>query len=318
MSLELNGISLTYQRRGRLPLPAVAGVDLSLSRGRIAGLVGESGCGKSSLGRVAVGLIAPTAGTVLFNGKPLSVIGSGARPRLELGVQMVFQNPFESLNPRRKVGDQIADGMRKRGDSSTSSRHARVIGLLDRLGLPRSAVDAYPHQFSGGQRQRIAIARALAVSPEYLILDEPLASLDASAQAQLANLLQDLAVAEGLGMLLISHDLSIVHHIADTVFVMYLGLVVEAAPTRELWRAPLHPYTQALIESVPNPDGKGVLPPSLTGEVGDPANPPSGCRFRTRCSHAFDRCALESPKLVQIEADRLVSCWLHTAAPNSD
>jgi peptide/nickel transport system ATP-binding protein len=255
--------------------------------------------------------VAPTAGAVLFNGKPLSVIGPRARSREELGVQMVFQNPFESLNPRRKVGDQIADGMRKRGQSSRSSRNARVISLLERLGLPRAAVDAYPHQFSGGQRQRIAIARALGASPEYLVLDEPLASLDASAQAQLANLLQDLAATDGLGMLLISHDLSIVHHIADKVLVMYLGLVVEASPTRELWRAPLHPYTQALIKSAPNPDGNGVLPLSLPGEVGDPANAPSGCRFHTRCPHAFDRCTFDSPRLLPIATDRLVSCWLH-------
>lgn len=313
MSLELKEAKVTYPRKGREPLPAVAGVNLRLERGQIMGLVGESGCGKSSVAKLAVGLVAPSDGVVLYNDAPLSVIGSRARPRRNLGVQMVFQNPFESLNPRRRVGDQIADGMRRRGESSASNRRVGAIRLLERLGLPRDAIDAYPHQFSGGQRQRIAVARALAVSPDYLILDEPLASLDASAQAQLANLLRDLVQTDGMGMLLISHDLSIVHYIADTISVMYLGLIVEVARTEELWRGPLHPYTRALISSIPNPDGNGILPPALTGEVGDPANPPSGCRFRTRCPEAFDRCVHESPSLQPIESDRLVSCWLHSS-----
>jgi oligopeptide/dipeptide ABC transporter ATP-binding protein len=276
------------------------------------GLVGESGCGKSSLGRLAVGLVRPTSGAVLLDGEPLSVIGPRARPLQDLRIQMVFQNAAGSLNPLRTVGSQIADGMR-RLRQPRFARRKQSIAIMERLGLPSAIIDSYPTQLSGGQRQRIAIARALAAEPQILVLDEPLASLDASAQAQVANLLQDLATSDGLGMLLISHDLAVVKHIADRVLVMYLGLVVEESSSRELWETPLHPYTEALIKSVPNPDGNGVLPPSLPGEVGDPANPPLGCRFHPRCPYVFDRCLSEPPRLTYIGPSRQVSCWLHPA-----
>jgi peptide/nickel transport system ATP-binding protein len=224
---------------------------------------------------------------------------------------MVFQNPFSSLNPRRRVGDQIADAMSILRLVPASHRAERVRELLERVGLPAGAASRFPHQYSGGQRQRIAIARALAAEPSAIVLDEPLSSLDASAQAQVANLLKRLARELNVGLLLISHDLAIVRHTADVVAVMYLGLIVETAPTLRLWTAPLHPYTEALIEAIPRADGKGWLPESLPGEVPDPARPPSGCRFHPRCPYAFDRCVEESPPLVEVAPRREVACWLH-------
>jgi len=311
MTLELSNVTLTYARRGRAPLSPVVGASLRLEPGQIVGLVGESGCGKSSLGRLAVGLVAPTSGTVVLNGRNLSVVGPRARPLVDLKLQMVFQNAAGSLNPLRRVGSQIADGMRRTQPKSTHRKKA--IAILERLGMPGSIVDSYPGQLSGGQRQRVAIARALAPDPEILVLDEPLASLDASAQAQVANLLQDLAVRDGLGMLLISHDLSVVKHVADRVLVMYLGLVVEDSAARELWEKPLHPYTEALIRSAPSTETNRVLPPPLPGEVGDPAHPPPGCRFHPRCPYVFDRCTTESPKLTFVSGGRQVSCWLRSS-----
>jgi peptide/nickel transport system ATP-binding protein len=224
---------------------------------------------------------------------------------------MVFQNPFSSLNPRRRVGDQIADAMAILKLVPAGNRRARVSGLLEQVGLPAAAAQRFPHQYSGGQRQRIAIARALAAEPSVIVLDEPLSSLDASAQAQVANLLKGLARELRVGLLLISHDLAIVRHVADVVAVMYLGLVVETAPTRRLWTAPLHPYTEALIEAIPRADGSGWLPESLPGEVPDPAHPPAGCRFHPRCPYAFERCRTDSPPLVEIVGGRHVACWLH-------
>ena len=309
--LELDGVEVTYERRGLEKVKAVAGASLSVERGQIVGLVGESGCGKSSLARAAVGLVAPSAGTVRFEGRPVTPLRRRARARDLARLQLVFQNPYSSLNPRRKVGAQIADALdvldlvpRRR------RRRARVAELLDLVGLPASAAESFPHQFSGGQRQRIAIARALAADPSVLVLDEPLASLDASAQAQVANLLVDLSRRLELSLLLISHDLAIVRHVADAVWVMYLGVMAEAAPTRQLWSVPLHPYTEALIGAVPHPDGSGFLPEALPGEVPDPARPPSGCRFHPRCPYAFERCPVEDPAMTPVAPGRTVACWL--------
>jgi len=308
--LELHNVEVTYERRGRIRVPAVAGASLTVERGQIVGLVGESGCGKSSLARAAVGLVAPTGGTVRFEGRPVTPLTRRARPRELARLQLVFQNPYSSLNPRRKIGAQIADALATLDLLPRRRRRARVQELLDLVGLPVSAADGFPHQFSGGQRQRVAIARALAADPSVLVLDEPLASLDASAQAQVANLLVDLSRRLSLSLLLISHDLAIVRHVADVVSVMYLGVMVETGPTRSLWSLPLHPYTEALIGAVPRPDGSGVLPEALPGEVPDPARPPAACRFHPRCPYAFDRCSTEDPVTLTVAGQRTVACWL--------
>lgn len=306
--LELHDVVVDYDRRGGGKVRAVAGASLAVERGQIVGLVGESGCGKSTLARAAVGLVPTAGGTVRFEGEEVTTLTRGARPRRLVRLQLVFQNPYSSLNPRRTLGSQVADGLES---LPRAERDARVRALCELVGLPATAAQRYPHEFSGGQRQRIAIARALAADPSVIVLDEPLASLDASAQAQLANLLTSLSRDLGLGLLLISHDLSIVRHVADVVSVMYLGTMVETGPTLPLWTLPVHPYSEALIAAVPRPDGRGFLPESLPGEVPDPARPPSGCRFHPRCAYAFDRCSVDEPPLVSLADGRTAACWLH-------
>jgi peptide/nickel transport system ATP-binding protein len=311
-ALELRDVEVVYERRGHERVRAVAGASLTVGRGQIVGLVGESGCGKSSLARAAVGLVRPAAGTVRFEGHEVTPLTRRARPRELARLQMVFQNPFSSLNPRRNVGSQIGDALDALDLTPRRGRRARVAELLELVGLPATAAARFPHQFSGGQRQRIAVARALAAEPSVLVLDEPLASLDASAQAQLANLLVDLSRGLSLSLLLISHDLAIVRHVADAVSVMYLGVMVETGPTRPLWSLPLHPYTEALIGAVPSPDGRGMLPDALPGEVPDPARPPAACRFHPRCPYAFDRCSRDDPLMLEVAPARTAACWLQT------
>jgi oligopeptide/dipeptide ABC transporter ATP-binding protein len=308
--LELSDVVVEYERRGRDPVRAVAGASLSVEPRQIVGLVGESGCGKSTLARAAVGMVAPAGGEIRFEGRAVAPLTRRARPRELARLQLVFQNPFSSLNPRRTVGAHVADALDILGLVPPSRRRARVAELLEQVGLPEAAARRYPHQFSGGQRQRIAIARALAAEPSVIVLDEPLSSLDTSAQAQIANLLVRLSSTLDLGLLLISHDLAIVRHVADVISVMYLGVMVETAPTRPLWALPLHPYTEALIAAVPHPDGSGFLPEALPGEVPDPARPPPACRFHPRCPYVFDRCRVETPPLVEITAGREAACWL--------
>ena len=308
--LELRDIKVEYRRRGGKPVVAVAGVSLNVERGEIVGLVGESGCGKSTVARAAVGLQPVSSGTIWFEGRQLNAMSRRARSRDEARLQLVFQNPYSSLNPRRKVGRQIADSLEILNLRPSGQRRNRVLEVLEEVGIRARAADRYPHQFSGGQRQRIAIARALAADPSAIVMDEPLSALDVSAQAQIANLLLKLSSTMHVGLLLISHDLAIVRQIADTVAVMYLGLIVESGPAEEIWTNPLHPYTQALIKSIPRVDQSGVLPESLLGEVPDPAQPPTGCRFHPRCPHAFDRCKKEVPPLVDVAANRKAACWL--------
>ena len=315
--LELEDVEVTYERRDRVRFQAVAGTSLTVERGEIVGLVGESGCGKSSLARAAVGLVAPTAGTVRFEGRPVEPLTRRARSKELTRLQLVFQNPYSSLNPRRRVGDQVGDAISTDG-SGRSGKSTRVAELLELVGLPSNARSRYPHEFSGGQRQRIAIARALAADPSLIVLDEPLASLDASAQAQVANLLLDLSRQLSLSLLLISHDLAIVHHVADVVSVMYLGKIVESGPTSEVWASPRHPYTEALIGAVPHPDGTGTMPEVLPGEVPDPALPPLGCRFHPRCPHVMEVCRSVEPALNSVGASRLAACWLHTPEAGSE
>jgi oligopeptide/dipeptide ABC transporter ATP-binding protein len=314
--LELRDVRVEYVRRDGVVLRAVAGASLGVEAGEILGLVGETGCGKSSLARAAVGLVASSGGEVRFDGRPVHQLGHRARARHETRLQMVFQNPYGSLNPRRRIGDQIADALVNSGHSARSAQRGRVIELLLRVGLSPDVAERHPHQLSGGQRQRVAIARALAADPKVMVLDEPLSALDASVQAQVANLLVQLAHDLGMAMVLISHDLAIVRHVAHRTAVMYLGLIVETAPTSQLWRAPLHPYTKALIEAIPHPDGSGQLPEALAGEIPDPAHPPLGCRFHPRCPYAFDRCRVEAPPLIEVAAGREVACWLHTPSPS--
>jgi oligopeptide/dipeptide ABC transporter ATP-binding protein len=305
IALELRDVVVDYEARGGGRVRAVAGASISVEFGQIVGLVGESGCGKSTLARAAVGLVAPTEGTVEFEGINVTPMTRRARARELVRLQLVFQNPYSSLNPRRKIGAQLTDGI-----GAGRGHAARVRELIELVGLPAFAAERFPHEFSGGQRQRIAIARALAADPSVIVLDEPLASLDASAQAQLANLLVELSRELDLGLLLISHDLAIVRHIADAVSVMYLGQMVETGSTLPLWQLPLHPYSEALIGAVPHPDGTGFLPQALPGEVPNPASPPSGCRFHPRCPYAFDRCQVDEPPLVPLQDGRTAACWL--------
>ena len=309
-ALEINDLGVAYRRHGQEPVRAVVDASIAVASGEIVGLVGESGCGKSTLARAAVGLIAPSAGTILLEGRELSPLTRRARDRHDARLQMVFQNPYASLNPRRRIGRQIADSLAILGLADRSERPQRAAELLERVGLPAGAATRFPHEFSGGQRQRIAIARALAANPSVLVLDEPLSSLDASAQAQIANLLVSLAREQGLGLLLISHDLGIVRQVADRVCVMYLGEIVEEGPTEEVWSRPLHPYTEALIRAIPHADGAGFMPEALPGEVPDPARPPTGCRFHPRCPLVFDRCRSEHPPLERVSEGREAACWL--------
>jgi peptide/nickel transport system ATP-binding protein len=311
--LAIRELDVVYERRGRPPVRAVVGASLTVERGEIVGLVGESGCGKSTLARATVGLVPATSGAIELEGRPVRSLTRRARPPEETRLQMVFQNPYASLNPRRRVGTQIADALAIHGLAERGVRRERTGDLLERVGLPLEAASRFPHEFSGGQRQRIAIARALAAEPRALVLDEPLSSLDASAQAQIANLLARLARELGLGLLLISHDLAIVRQVADRVCVMYLGEIVEQGPTPAVWAKPLHPYTEALIQAIPHADGAGFMPHALPGEVPDPARPPSGCRFHPRCPLAFDRCPVEHPPRVEIGGAREAACWLTDA-----
>jgi oligopeptide/dipeptide ABC transporter ATP-binding protein len=309
-ALELTDVVVDYERRGGGRVRAVAGASIAVGRGQIVGLVGESGCGKSTLARAAVGLVRPTSGSVVFEGREVAPLGRRGRSRELARLQLVFQNPYASLNPRRKVGSQLADALDNLDLVPASGRAARARELCELVGLPATAADRFPHEFSGGQRQRIAIARTLAADPSVLVLDEPLASLDASAQAQLANLLVNLSRELGLGLLLISHDLAIVRHVADSVSVMYLGKMVEAGSSQELWGQPLHPYSESLIGAIPHPDGLGFLPTAPAGEVHDPRDPPTGCRFHPRCRYAFERCVEAEPPLVALAGGRLAACWL--------
>ena len=286
---------------------AVDGVDLDVEEGQIVALVGESGCGKSSLGKAASGLVAPSRGTVTFDGRPVTPLGRRARPIAQRRLQMVFQDPYSSLNPRRRVGDLIDDGLRIRPPGIATSADS-AEACLERVGLPASASKKFPHEFSGGQRQRIAIARALAARPRCIVADEPISALDASAQASVANLLVDLVRDMRMGLLLISHDLAIVRTIADVTTVMYFGAIVEIAPSRQLWIDPMHPYSKGLIRAIPLADGLGRLPEDLPGEVPDPAHPPQGCRFQPRCAFAVPSCVASVPVRRPMAPDHTVAC----------
>ena len=292
---------------------AVDGVSFEISTGETVGLVGESGCGKSSLGRAIVGLARATAGSIRLDGAEVAGLDRrGMRP-YRATVQMIFQDPYASLNPRLPIGRIIEEPLlvHRRGDRA--ERQAKVVQLMQRVGLRPDWIARHPHEFSGGQRQRIGIARALALEPRLLICDEPVSALDVSVQAQVINLLVDLQEEFGLAYLFISHDLSILRYLADRVLVMYLGKIVEVAARREIWARPLHPYTHGLIEAVPLSDPAAALVTArkrLAGELPSPLDPPTGCCFRTRCPHAVAICAESEPRLRQVAGNRQVACHL--------
>lgn len=289
---------------------AVDGVSFELQAGRTFAIVGESGCGKSTVARLLTRLIEPTSGKVFLRGQDLLAAGPAELRRLRGRIQIIFQDPYGSLNPRMSAGDMLAEPLRLHGVVPASGRAARVAELLDAVGLRADSVRRFPHEFSGGQRQRLAIARALAAGPEVIVCDEPVSALDVSIQAQILNLLADLRRQLGLAFVFISHDLAVVRQIADDVGVMYLGRMVETGPARSVLATPRHPYTRALLQAVPRPDPEGRdREPALSGDVPSPMAPPPGCHFHTRCSHADERCRTEPPALEDTGDGGRVSCW---------
>ena len=294
---------------------AVDRVDLRVLPREVVGLVGESGCGKSTLGRIVVGLYEPSDGMVLLKGSDRAGLARDARRAAQLTAQMIFQDPFASLNPRLKVREIVGEAPRVHGLVPREALDAFLDDLLRRVGLDPSYKRRYPHQFSGGQRQRIGIARALAVSPEFVVCDEPVAALDVSIQAQIINLFIKLREELGLAYLFISHDLGVVEHVADRILIMYLGRIVESAPAEELFRAPNHPYTQALLAEVPRLDQRKRRFTPVKGEIPSPLDPPSGCHFHPRCPHAMERCRREAPALKEIAPGRLSACHLNNGSP---
>ena len=324
--LELRGVSKRFVRgldaaervanllgahRTEQVVHAVDGVDLAIRKGEVVGLVGESGCGKSTLGRIAVGLLEASAGERLWHGHSFATMSADATRQARLAIQMIFQDAYASLNPRMRVQDIIGEAPRVHGLVSRGEEEDYVARLMQRVGLDASFARRYPHQFSGGQRARIGIARSLAVKPEFLVCDEAVAALDVSIAAQVLNLFIELREELGLTYLFISHDLGVVRHLSDRVVIMYLGRVLETAPSDELFRAPNHPYTQALLAEVPNLDRRKRTYQPIAGDLPSPLDPPGGCHFHPRCPNAMPRCKIERPTLRNIAPGRSSACHLN-------
>jgi oligopeptide/dipeptide ABC transporter ATP-binding protein len=323
--LAVEHLSVTFDireggllRRSVGTIQAVSDVSFDVAAGETLGLVGESGCGKTTTGRAILQIVRPTGGRVYFEGEDLTAMDERAlRPRRRK-MQLVFQDPFASLNPRMPVGEIVAEPLSVQGIGTRASREQRALELLQVVGLASNALRRFPHEFSGGQRQRIAIARALALRPEFLVLDEPISALDVSIQAQIITLLEELQHEYHLTYLFIAHDLAVVRYVSDRVAVMYLGKVVEIAPAKTLYQAPVHPYTAGLLAAVPVPDparskrGRRAI---LGGDLPSPARPPAGCRFHTRCPRAQERCRVEEPVLSPFGDGHLAACHFPLLSP---
>ena len=292
---------------------AVHDVSFVIRRREVVGLVGESGCGKSTLGRIVAGIDRPTSGRILFNGDDVAKASGQAALKYALKVQMIFQDPLDSLNPRHRMGRIVREAAQHHGVVPAAELPGHIDQVLRKCGVDPSTKDRFPHQFSGGQRQRIGIARALSVKPDLVVCDEAVASLDVSIQAQIINLFMELRDSNDLGYLFVSHDIGVVRHISDRVMVMYLGRIVESGPTQEVLGKANHPYTQALLAEVPSLQKRHTAFSAIRGEIPSPLAPPSGCHFHPRCPHAMDRCRSEPPELREIAPGRLSACHLNDA-----
>lgn len=312
--VEVKNVKKYFQLKKNKTLKAVDGVSFAIKKGEMFGLVGESGCGKSTLGRTMLRLYQPSSGSILFKSQDIHHASALQKKELDQRMQMIFQDPYASLNPRSMVMDIIAEGLDVHGRLKGKQRKERVFELLETVGLSKEHANRYPHEFSGGQRQRIGIARALALNPEFIVADEPISALDVSIQAQVVNLLQKLQREQGLTFLFIAHDLSMVRHISDRIGVMYLGKLVELTTSEQLYKTPLHPYTEALLSAIPIPDPdledkrETIL---LEGEIPSPISPPSGCVFRTRCPKVMEKCAIMEPEMKEYKPGHYAACHLH-------
>ncbi len=300
-----------FLQRVRAWVQAVDNVSFTIREGETVGLVGESGCGKTTVGRTMLRLIEPTSGSVIFNGVEVFKLRGRELKEMRRNMQIIFQDPYASLDPRTPIGESIAEGLKIHNIGNARERYETVITMLRKVGMEDYHARRYPHEFSGGQRQRIGIARALALRPKFIVADEPVSALDVSIQSQVLNILKELQREFGLTYLFIAHNLSVVEHISDRVAVMYLGKMVEMAERGDLFRNPLHPYTQALMSAIPIPDPtlkrERII---LQGDVPSPVNPPSGCRFHPRCPVALEHCAVQEPPFREVSPDHWVACWL--------